>query len=272
MDATYWHRQGSESLFPELEWNKPERRDQAGRLLIVGGNVHALTAPGKAYEGVLKAGIGSAKIALPDKTKRLVGQTLPDAVFLPSTPSGEFSQEGSHELLEYALWADTVLLPGDNGRNSQTTIILEELMKSYTGQIVATRDAVDSLVNTPETMLSREKTTLVVSFAQLQKLIKNTDSSQPLQFSMSLVQLVEFLHDLTLQHPAGIITLHQNQLVAAVNGSISTTKLPVDETEPPHWRLQTATLAACHQTWNPIKPFEALAHTAFVAQSAYGKD
>lgn len=262
METTYWHKQGSEPLFPELEWNKPERRDQAGRLLIVGGNVHALTAPGKAYEGVLKAGIGSAKIALPNKTKGLVGQTLPDAVFLPSTPSGEFSQEGSNELLQYAHWADTLLLPGDNGRNSQTTILLEELLKSYTGQIVATRDAVDSLANTPETLFDRDKTTLVLSFAQLQKLIKNTGSTRALQFSMDLIKLVEFLHGFTLVHPAGITTLHQNQLISAVNGLVSTTKLSSNEEEPPHWRLQTAVLAACYQTWNPDKPFESLVHSA----------
>lgn len=264
METTYWHKQGSEPLFPELEWNKPERRDQAGKLLIVGGNMHALTAPGKAYEQTLKQGIGAVKIALPDKTKSLVGKTLPDAVFLPSTASGEFSQEGSHELLEYALWADTLLLPGDNGRNSQTTIVFEELLKAYTEQAVITRDAVDILSGSPDVMLSREKTTLVVSFSQLQKLIKNTKSSWPLQFSMSLMQLVEFLHSYTEQHPVSLVTLHHNQLIVASGGSVSTTKLATEVSETLPWRLQTAAIVACYQTWNPTEPFKALTNSAFL--------
>jgi len=266
MPEEYWKRQGTEPLFEELEWNKPERRNQAGRLLIIGGNVHALGAPAKSYELALQTGIGAAKIALPDKTKRLVGATLADAVFLPSTTSGEFSKEGIHELLGYAQWADTLLLPGDVGRNSQTAILFEELLKSYNGQVVITRDAVDILSNTPQTMLEREDTTLVVSFAQLQKLIKNFGSSQPLVFSMDLVKLVEFLHDFTTAHPVALVVLHQNQYISAVNGVISTTKSPLETSEPPHWRLPLATIAACYQTWNPEKPLESLTHSSYLVK------
>lgn len=257
----YWYKQGSKPLFPELEWNKPERRDQAGRLLIVGGNIHALSSPAKAYEQALKLGIGSAKIALPDQTKRLVGPTLPDAVFLPSTLSGEFGQEGSGDLLEYALWADSVLLPGDFGRNSQTTILLEEFLKAYAGQTVLTRDSIDSLSGTSRTLLERPNTTFVLSFAQLQKLIQTYGYTIPLVFNMDLIKLVEFLHTLTALLPAAFITLHQNQLVTAVNGQISTTKMPPSD-EPQPWRLRTAVTAACFQTWNPEKPFESLTYAA----------
>lgn len=271
MDTTYWQKQGSKPLFPELEWNKPERRDQAGRLLIVGGNTHALSAPAKAYDQALQTGIGAAKIVLPDKTKQLVGPTLPDAVFLPSTNSGEFSQEGSQELLQYAQWADTILLPGDNGRNSQTTILFENLLNSSTGQIIATRDAIDSLINTPQTLFGRPQTTLVVSFAQLQKLIKQLSSPQALTYTMDLAQLVDALHELSQKYPAGFVTVHHNQLITAANGNLSTTKLPA-RAEPPPWRLNTATYAACYQTWYPDELFKALTYSAHLVQLEYGND
>src|ERR1044071_6867008 len=100
METTYWQRQASKPLFEELEWNKPERRDQAGRILIIGGNVHHLNAPAKAYEVTRRCGIGEVIVALPSKTKRLVGKMIPEAVFTPSTPSGEFAQDGAAELLE----------------------------------------------------------------------------------------------------------------------------------------------------------------------------
>lgn len=159
-----------------------------------------------------------------------------------------------------------MLLPGDVGRNSQTAILFEELLKSYTGQVVITRDAVDILSNAPQTMLEREDTTLVVSFAQLQKLIKNFGSSQPLVFSMDLVKLVEFLHDFTTAHPVALVVLHQNQYITAVNGVISTTKSPHETSEPPHWRLPLATIAACYQTWNPTEPLESLTHSSYLVK------
>ena len=263
METTHWLKQESAPLFPELEWNKPERRDQAGRILIVGGTVHELNAPARAFEYVKKTGIGSTKIALPNKTKRLVGPTLPEAVFLPSTTSGEFSHEGARELLEYALWADTVLLTGENGRNSQTTILFEELLRTYSGEVILTKDAVDILQSHPNTLLNRTHTTLVVSFAQLQKLVQNFGVSTPLTFTMGLVQLVDFLHMFTAEHPVAIITLHSNQLITAFNGRVSTTKLG-GESDSRQWRLQTASIAACFNTWNPHQPFESITEAAYL--------
>lgn len=260
MDSSYWHRQKEQSLFSELEWDKPERRDHAGKLLIVGGNIHNLSAPAHAFELVKKTGVGNVKIALPDKTKRLVGKTLPEALFLPSTASGEFSHEGEVELLDHAVWADAILMPGDNGRNSETTILFESILRAYKETIVLTRDAVDILSNSPEAIFQRDRTTLVVSFAQLQKLIKNYGEQIPLTFTMDLIKFVDFLHTFTQNCKANIVTLHQNQMIVAVNGQISSTKINTGE-EPDHWRLELASRAVCYQMWNVNKPFEALTHT-----------
>ena len=120
----YWAKQSDKPLFPELDWNKPERRDQAGRVLIIGGYLHKLQAPAKSYEQLKQHGIGEIKVALPSKTKRLLANSLEAAVFLPSTPSGEFSREGFEELIDYANWADTILLPGDVGRSLTNGMVL----------------------------------------------------------------------------------------------------------------------------------------------------
>lgn len=262
MDTTYWLKQGSEPLFSELEWNKPQRRDQAGRLLIVGGSTHALSAPAKAYEYAKKQGIGAAKIVLPNKTKRLVGATLPDAVFLPSTPHGELSQEGLHDLLGYLQWADTLLIAGDVGRNSQTAILLEELVCQSNVPLIVAKDAIELLSNRPSLLLERENTTLVVSFSQLQRLLKNSGETEPIQFSMGLVQLVEYLHVLTQKYPIAIATVFEAHIITATKGEVGTTKQQNDELDPEPWRLQYASLAACYQTWYPGAIFKALTHTA----------
>ena len=41
MNHDYWHKQtSSKPLFPELIWSRPENRQLAGKLLIIGGNLH----------------------------------------------------------------------------------------------------------------------------------------------------------------------------------------------------------------------------------------
>lgn len=271
MENTYWHKQSSKPLYPSVEWNKPERRDQAGKLFIIGGDIHHLTAPAKAFEITRHSGIGAIKIALPDKTKPIVSRTLPNAVFLPSTKSGELSKDGEQALIDELAWADAVLFPGDNGRNSETTILFESILRAYKEQVVLTKDAVDVLSNSPTQLINRERTLLVLSFAQLQKLVKQLHMTTPIVHSIDLIKLVDFLHVFTQQINASIVTLHQRQLVVAVNGIISTTRF--NFMDKLAWRLDCASLAACYITWNPHKTFEALTQTCWeVAQNLSSTD
>jgi ADP-dependent NAD(P)H-hydrate dehydratase / NAD(P)H-hydrate epimerase len=260
--SNYWLKQSDKPQFPDIEWNKPERRDQAGRLLIVGGSRQALAAPAESYELANKEGIGQVLIALPDKVKRLVGSTLPDAVFLPSTSTGEFNQDGERELLDYALHSDILLLPGDIGRNSQTTVLLEQLVQKYTGELVITRDALDLVIPSKIT-LGRAHTTIVASLAQLQKLLKESGETAAITFTMDLVKLVEVLNELTTKYSVNIVTFHQGQFVVASKGKVSTTKHKTSNEEPKHWRTKLATTTACYLIWNPTKPFEALTYSVW---------
>src|SRR6185369_8603868 len=129
MDRDYWLRQeAGKPLFPELEWSRPENRSQAGKLLIIGGNLHGFAAPAEAYAEATKAGIGTARVLLPDAVQKIVGRFLENGEFAPSTPSGSFSQKALNEWLIHSSWADGVLLAGDLGRNSETAIVLEKFL------------------------------------------------------------------------------------------------------------------------------------------------
>lgn len=261
-----WKRQLDEPLFEQLEWDKPERKNQAGRLLIAGGSQHALGAPAQAFMLSTANGIGTAKVALPNKTKRLLKDGVFETLFLPSTPTGEFSHEGKEGLLQYALWADTVLLCGDVGRNSQSTVLFSDLIRSYAGQIIVTRDSLDALNNEATLLLDRPKTTIVATIAQLQKLFKSSGNATPVTFTMDLTKLVDLLSTVTEQGGASIVTIHNNQIIVASGGEVSTTAYKASE-EPKHWRLVFATTASCFQTWYPGEPFKALTHTAYKVKS-----
>lgn len=255
MDNTYWRKQSStKPLFPEIEWNRPEQKTRAGKLAIIGGNKMGFIAVATAYDEATKAGAGQVRVVLPDALKKSVPASVLDTVFVPTNPSGGMSKDGTGTIEASFAWADHVLLIGDGGRNSETAIVYESLLKLPT-PLTITRDAVDLLRASATQMVDRDKTTLVVSFAQLQKLFQAVYYPKILSFSMQLMSLVEILHKFTITYPCTIVTFHQSQLIVAHGGEVITMEFD----EPMMiWRGSTATKAACYQLWTPGKPLEAI--------------
>jgi NAD(P)H-hydrate repair Nnr-like enzyme with NAD(P)H-hydrate dehydratase domain len=256
LSKSYWHKQTVEQpLFPDLLWSRPENRNQAGKLLIVGGNAHGFAAAGEAYTAAKAAGIGTARVLLPDSLQKTVGKVFVAGEYAPSTPSGSFSRKALAEALAMAGWADSLLLAGDFGRNSETAIMLEQLASKYTGQLIITKDALDYFIKTPEPLLQRDSTLLVLSFAQLQKLGTGARFATAFTFDMDFLRLIDVLHNFTEQYRAAIIVKHLDTIFVAANGQVSTTKLATDL---PIWRVKTAAAASVWWLQNPAKAFQAL--------------
>jgi hypothetical protein len=255
MENTNWLKQKTgEPLFKDLLWSRPENRKHAGKLLVIGGNKHALAAPGVAFGAAEKAGVGSSRVLLPYSTKKLVGKIFPEAEFAPSTPSGSFSREGLGQLLESAQWADGVLLAGDLGRNSETAILLESFADKYKGQITIAQDGVDYFLQANSLILQRDNTCLVINLSKLQKLAKNNRTSTPILNSMNLHELVSVLMDWTNSTPISFITMHAGQVLAAHAGKVSTTPI----TEEITWQVELPAYTATWWLQQPSKPLEAL--------------
>jgi hypothetical protein len=253
MDHTYWLKQSEKSLFPDILWSRPESKAGAGKLLIVGGNLHGFSAPGNAYNESLEAGAGVVRVVMPDALRKIVKFLLPDADYAPSTPSGSFAKSALDILLSSAQWSDCTLIAGDVGRNSETAMLLESFVKHYAGILVITRDAADYFRESPQAVIDREKTLLVVSLEQLQKMFIHTPTIIPITYSMSSPQLAEALYTYTLEHPVKIMTKHNDLIFVASSGQVSTTKY----TEK-LWRVTHASRASVFWLQNPDKPFEAL--------------
>lgn len=255
MEHTSWHKQTPDKpLFPDLLWSRPENRKHAGKLLIIGGNLHGFSAAASAYTEATKAGIGTAKVLLPNALQKTVGKFIENGEYAPSTPSGSFSQQALGEWLEWAKWSDAVLLAGDLGRNSETAIAIEKFVQKYNGLLTITNDAVDYFYTNPEVIFARSQTTVVISLTQLQKLATAIHWPEPVTSQMGIVQLVELLHQLTVAHPVNIITYHDENILVAVAGEVSTTKTGELKT----WCTSTAAHAAVWWLQNPTKPFEAI--------------
>lgn len=257
LNASYWKQQTPEKpLFPDIEWNKPEQRSRAGKLGIIGGNKLGFAGVAESYQVAMGAGAGSVRVVLPDALRRTIPSSMTDVQFGATNPSGSLAKEAEAELAAMAGWADGILLAGDAGRNSETAILYENFIKAYTGPLTITRDAVDLVKNSSHILVDRPHTTLVISFAQLQKLFQAVYYPKVLTFSMQLAHLVEALHKFTITYPICITVLHKEHLVIAFDGDVVTTEWgnPMDI-----WRGKTAARAASYLLWTPSKPLEAIA-------------
>lgn len=265
MDHSYWYKQSPQKpLFPELEWSKPENKLHAGKLLVIGGNLHGFAAPAEAFSEAEQAGAGAVRVLLPKSVKKFVDAMVPDADYAPDTPgSGSFGAKALDEFLAASTWADAVLIAGDLGRNAETAILLEKYLDKSPTPVTLTKDAVDYIAAAPHTVLERNNTLLVLSLAQLQRLGTAAKFTHPLTFSMDLMRLVEWLHEFTSRFTPRIIVKHHEFVAVGVAGQVSTTKTSTDEGP---WRLKTATHAAVWQMQHPAKLFEAL--TASLGKSA----
>lgn len=256
MSDSFWQKQTKDSpLFPDLLWSRPENKNQAGKLLIIGGNLHGFAAIGEAYNEALKAGVGMVRVMLPDALHKTVIKIFPEAEFAPSTPSGSFARSSLAEALAEASWADAVLIAGDLGRNSETAIMLEQLTDKYKGQLTITQNALDYFTKSPIKLLDRQETVIVASLGQLQRLGTALKFKTVFTLDMDLIRLTEALHEFSRLHKSAIITKSHDNLLVGYDGKVSSSKL-TEEIEA--WRVRTAAHAAVWQLQNPNKVFEAL--------------
>lgn len=257
MESTYWLKQTQEKpLFPELLWSRPENKRSAGKLLIVGGNSHEFADLSNAYKTAIDAGVGSSRVLVPDSLRKTLERTLPDLDFLPSTKSGNFAQSGLSELLEHTEWAESVLFPGELGRNSETSILLEKFFNKTSIQAVLAKDAVDAVLKLPFYSESNNNIVLIVTIAQLQTLAKQLHHATAVTYGMNAMQLTDVLHKLSKKHKVKIVVSHSGNIFVAVGGKVSST--PVKTGIDDKWRVATGARTAVWWMQNPSKPFEAL--------------
>jgi ADP-dependent NAD(P)H-hydrate dehydratase / NAD(P)H-hydrate epimerase len=221
----YWHQQMADRpLFPDVLWSRPERRAQAGKLLIIGGNGYGFATAAEAFTASQKAGIGDVRVVLPDALKRTLDKQFEAGHFVPSNPSGSFSQKALADILDFSAWADGVLIAGDLGRNSETALLLESFISKYDGQLTIVNDAVDYIIQSPAHVLKRAETVMVMSFPQLQKFANSVAYPKAFTSTMDLIPFAEALHEFSVFCSISLVVKHLDQLFVTSRGQVSTTK------------------------------------------------
>lgn len=255
-DFSYWQKQ-SKPLFPDLIWNFPEQK--TGQISIIGGNRQGFSTIIRTAEHLLGAfPLKDVRILLPDNLR---GQVPPlgNLNFAPSTTSGSFAK--SHELGQAFQHTDFSLVLGDLSRNSATAIALTEAIAASFDQnhpLLITRDAVDLLAESSSQLLSHPHLFLVASMAQLQKVFRAVYYPKMLMLSQPLIPVIETLHKFTLTYPVTLLTFHQEQIIVATGGQITTTNIGMTDFSPISlWSGQLAAHVAAFNLYNPSRTLEA---------------
>ncbi|MFV0485168.1 MAG: hypothetical protein ACK5MU_03005 [Candidatus Saccharimonadales bacterium] len=255
----YWQVQGKTPLFSSVDTERPEQKQFAGRLLIIGGHSGAFFSVASLTEKLIKLGVGTVRTILPDSLKSKIPAT-PETIFAPSSASGGFGKAALPHLLAAADHADYILVIGDLGKNAETATTLTELLKMTAKPTLLTRDAIDLGTTDAPAWIMKSNLTILATLPQVQKLFRAVYYPKVVTLSMPMNQLVETLHKFTLSYPATILTYHQNQIIQAHQGDIITTALADTAYSPiTLWSGDLAAHVAKLQLWNPAKLAEAAA-------------
>ncbi len=259
-DLSYWHKQ-SQPLFDNLLWNIPEQK--TGHIAVVGGNSQNFSTVVRISEFINQTfPIKTLTTVLPDALRGKL-PPLPNLDFLPSTESGSFAKSRQLELAVSN--TDATLIIGDLSRNSATAVALSGAIASSMPQdetlpnlLVIARDSIDLLASEAGRWLSRPNTVIIASMAQLQKLFRAIYYPRMILLSQPLIPTLETLHKFTLTYPATLLTFHQDNIIVAQGGEVSTTHLVDTDYSPISlWSGQLAARVTALNLYNPKQNFAA---------------
>lgn len=257
-DLSYWRKQ-SKPLFDDLIWNIPEQK--TGEIAVVGGNSQNFSAIIRISEFLsTNFPLKRVNTILPNSLRSQL-PPLGNLFFAPATDSGSFAK--SPELNQYLDTAEFTLLAGDLSKNSATAIaITDAITRSLNQDIVhpllITRDAVDLLAPTAGQILMHPQLFVVASMVQLQKIFRAVYYPKMIMLSQPLLPVVETLHKFTLTYPVTLLTFHQDNIIVAARGEVTSTHLVDTDYSPISlWSGQLAARIAALNLFNPHKSLEA---------------
>jgi hypothetical protein len=262
---TNWLKQTVNSpLFEGLIWSRPETKQYAGKVVVIGGNLHSFSKTVNSYSLLLSAGLGQVTVLLPKPIQKIIGHISTDLVFCPSTDSGSFGSEALYDLVDYSSASDGVFLSGELSSNSETLIVFEKLVSLVSKIMIITDDSIDLILHIDVSLINRTNMIYVGSLDKIQKLATKLQSPDPITSSLALSNLVEILQKLTQDNKLSLATIHQGYVVIASSGDVSTTKIE-NSSDKDIFKLVHHTVAWTIQ--NPDAIFNALSCAAITYQT-----
>ena len=222
----FWLKQsGDKPLFEDILWMKPENPHQRPKVLIVGGSSHGFMTTTQLYSAIKSKSAYQTKVALPKSIDKMLGNSFEDAVFVSSTKSGEIASEAKNDLSQMIDWAQVVVISDDIGNNSQTELLLQELLLKTDTPVFVLGHSIDLIAKSGQDLANKDNLVLVGVLSQISHFAAHTGTA--LQNSDGLLQLVDKLNKQSDQRSYSIATYHEGNIIVS-SDKISTTKAPED--------------------------------------------
>jgi len=260
-----WLKQTIEKpLFESLLWSRPENKQYAGKVTVIGGNLHGFAKTVNSYQLLIDAGLGQVTMLLPKPIQKIIGHISTDLVFCPSTDSGSFGSESLDTLLDYSSSAEGIFLSGELSSNSETLIVFEKLISHISQPIIISDDSIDLILHLDLTLVDRHNMIYVGNLDKIQKLATRLKSPSAITSSIVLSNLVEIVQKISSDNMISLATIHDGYVVVSSNGKVSTTRIETSKDED-IFRLVHHSVAWVIQ--NPNLKFEALSCAAVTYQT-----
>ncbi len=156
------------------------------------------------------------------------------------------------QFFDLSEWADHILLAGDFGKNSETTVILDGFLLKGPKPVTISQNALES-IGIDFGRLLQMSLTLIVGRNVFQKIGKAVGTHVPITSLTTYESMGEIIQNISARSKANLVIIDEEHLWAAAKGKlVSTRSKPVD----------INALSAYCAVWtmqNPSKPLEALA-------------
>lgn len=253
-DLSYWQKQ-TKPLFADMAWNIPEQK--SGTISVIGGNSQSFSSVIKMSEFIEQNfPIKQLFTILPESLRNKL-PSVEHLNFAPATNSGSFAK--SRELNRAFDLGSFTLLAGDLSHNAETAIAITDAIKQSVNPLLITRDGIDLVAPTFGQIVEHPSLFLLGSMPQIQKVFRALYYPRMLMLTQPLVPVVETLHKFTLTYSnLTVVTYHQNNIIVASNGQITTTHLVDTKFTPISlWAGQLAAKITALNLYNPGKALEA---------------
>jgi len=208
----------SSGVAERLAWERPERKDQAGSLIIFGGVSLKLKEVDTIFKSAKTCGIGSAHALVPESLAKVFkreDQYLTPINFdsyygLTDTGLKTFSEE-------FAL-GDSLTL-ADIGKSSATQHKLALEISKTLKPVIVMDSSVNLILNYHSEILNNPNITIIINFQNLQKIIKvsGIKLEKPLLSDSSFNFQLNILYKLSTHIRSKIILVSEGK-VTAVQG------------------------------------------------------
>jgi hypothetical protein len=240
---------------------KARKSSSAPKVLIIGGSSHGFSTT-KLYDAIKSKSAYQTKIIMPKSLEKMLGPAIPDAIFVEATSTGEIAHTAKNEICSAMLWAEAIIFSDDIGNNSQTEILVTELLRELVSPAYFVGHAIDLLQKSDQEAIKNPCIIMVGELAKISKLNSETHSQIALLQADGIVKLVEKMQTVSTSWLATIATESQNQLLIASDGRVSTTKDIGED-----WQVNFVANSVQFAKLFDSKQFEGLTTGAFLVQT-----